>query len=73
MEEFDLGEKWFGKRTLETCIVQNGVTTKRWWARLRDGSDYGTWKPTGCADLLEAQDYIRLHHGNQPVKEWLQL
>lgn len=46
---------------------------KHWWARLRDGSDYGTWKPTGCVDLNDAKDYIRLYHSNQPVKEWLQL
>lgn len=55
-----------------------------WYARVREAvfvdgepvdgeADYGTWTPTGCANLEEAQYYIEVHRciPLSQVVEWL--
>lgn len=43
---------------------------KQWWARIREGGDYGRWIPTGTENRKEAEDYAASYYTNQVI-EWL--
>lgn len=47
---------------------------KFWYARISSNGDYGRWIPTGCTELEQAREYIKLHYRPEGiVVEWLLL
>lgn len=43
-----------------------------WWARVREGTNYGRWVPTGTQDIDSARDYIALYYDCRVI-EWLMM
>lgn len=46
-----------------------------YWARVRGNYEdyYGSWIPTGCTNLDDAKDYLKMFYGPRIVAEWVKL